>query len=232
MDEDPAGRAGPVVAIVLIALALPCPPASSQSPSPRPSPAPSASPSPSAAPSGSQPIRSSVERVVDKMESQREDPCKKAGAEGRPCFPVSTTAGPVYSVRDSLAEALGKGGGRAPAGAPTVSEMSRYRPGSQTPIVGITFDPGCMAKSALKSLKGKNDVYYLYRLRDVHGERVALYDWKIDPSAFQGEVAFLGRFVGECDALAAYHHEELIHPPSPAPKPAPQPSPSAAPRAQ
>ena len=29
-----------------------------------------------------------------------------------------------------------------------------------------TFDPTCVGKSVLKKLKGKNDAYYLYRVRD------------------------------------------------------------------
>jgi hypothetical protein len=75
-------------------------------------------------------------------------------------------------------------------------------------ISGVTLDPGCVAKSALKKLKGKNDVYYLYRIRDVHGVRVALYDRRVDATTFQGDLEFLGKFDGECDALAAYRQEQ------------------------
>jgi hypothetical protein len=72
----------------------------------------------------------------------------------------------------------------------------------------LTFDPGCVGKSALKKLKGKNDVYYLYRIRDVHGVRVALYDRRLEATTFQGDLEFLGRFDGECDALGAYRQEQ------------------------
>ncbi len=73
----------------------------------------------------------------------------------------------------------------------------------------VKFDPGCVGKSVLKKLKGRNDTYYLYRLRDVHGVRVALYDRRVDATTFQGDLEFLGKFDGECDALAAYRREQL-----------------------
>jgi hypothetical protein len=86
-----------------------------------------------------------------------------------------------------------------------------------------------VAKGILKSLKGRNDTYYLYRIRDTQGERVALYDRKLVAETFQGELAFLGRFDGECAALAAYRHEDLknapTRPPMPRPSPAVTPSP-------
>ena len=87
-----------------------------------------------------------------------------------------------------------------------------------------------MAKGILKSLKGKNDTYYLYRVRDIHGERVALYDRRLEPANFQGELAFLGKFDGECDAIAAYRHESAKLPPPPPPRPQPSPVVTASPR--
>jgi hypothetical protein len=176
-------------------------------------------------------VSDSVDRVVKRMEDERADPCGQAATEGRPCFPVETRIkGEEYSVRKSLGppdRQKDKPGAGTP---PTVSEMGPYRPGLEaTPINLFSFDPGCLAKGILKSLKGKNDTYYLYRVRDTHGERVALYDRKLDAENFQGELAFLGKFEGECDALAAFRHEELIHPPSGAPTPRPWPSPSVTP---
>ncbi|HEY8149018.1 MAG TPA: hypothetical protein VIK51_08940, partial [Vicinamibacteria bacterium] len=128
----------------------------------------------------------SVDRVVNRIEDAREDPCKKAGQEGKPCFPVTTTVrGVEYSVRKSLGLPDPEKSKPAPGGAPTVAEMGPYRPGSRAgalplPIPLVKFDPGCVAKGILKSLKGKNDTYYLYRVRDTHGERVALYDRRLD----------------------------------------------------
>jgi hypothetical protein len=78
----------------------------------------------------------------------------------------------------------------------------------------IPFDPVCVAKSAIKALKGRNDVYYLYRVRVPNGEHVELRQERLDPKALQGNVEFLGRFTGECDALAAYHLEDHRSSPS------------------
>jgi len=79
------------------------------------------------------------------------------------------------------------------------------------------FDPGCVGKSLLKHIKGKNDTYYLYRMRDVRGEHTALYDHRVDAATFQGDLEFLGRFDGECQALAAYRHEAQKSPAGPQP---------------
>jgi hypothetical protein len=57
-------------------------------------------------------------------------------------------------------------------------------------------------------------------MRDIHGERVVLTDRRIDASRFQGEIAFLGQFNGECEAQAAYRREQRRSP-APAASPAP-----------
>lgn len=169
---------------------------------------------------------------MNRIEDAREDPCKKAAQEGTPCFPVSTTVrGEEFSVRKSLGLPDPEKSKPAPGGAPTVAEMGPYRPGPKAiPIPLVKFDPGCVGKRILKSLKGKNDTYYLYRVRDTQGERVALYDRKLEAETFQGELAFLGKFDGECDALAAYRHEEAKSPPSGAARPRPSPSATPSPR--
>jgi hypothetical protein len=159
------------------------------------------------------------------MEDAREDPCLKAAQEGRPCFPVETRVkGEEYSVRKSLGLPDPDKSKPAPGTPPTVAEMGPYRPGLKAiPLNVFSFDPGCVAKGILKSLKGKNDTYYLYRVRDIQGERVALYDRRLEAANFQGELAFLGKFDGECDAIAAYRHESLKLPlPSPRPTLAPR----------
>jgi hypothetical protein len=157
------------------------------------------------------PISSSIERVVERMEQQRKQPCAQAWAEGVPCFPVSTDLyGPVFSVRDSLRD-LGAKDGASPNRPPTIREMSPFRPGSQTPSVPMaSFDPGCVAKSALKALKGRNDVYYLYRVRDAQGERIVLHDYRLAPASIQGDFELLGKFEGECEALAAYRRDARL----------------------
>lgn len=177
------------------------------------------------------PISESVEPVVERMENERTDPCFKAKEEGRPCFPVTATIkGPEYSVRRSLG-IIGDKDKPAPGTPPTTNEMREYRPGSRAvPVNLFSFDPGCVAKALLKSLKGKNDVYYLYVVRDTQGERAALYDRKLDAATFQGDLAFVGRFEGECDALAAYRREDLkLRPAAKGPMP-PRPAASPSPR--
>ena len=170
-------------------------------------PAPSPSPSP-------RPITDSMEKVIDRLEAERKDPCLKAPA-GVPCFPARTERkGYDASVRQSLGlpdPAPGKPG----PGPPTRSEMDDHRTAPPAkPAVSVTIDPVCVGKSALKKLRGRNDTYYLYRVRDVHGERVLLVDRRIDASRFQGDIAFLGQFSGECEAQAAYRREQRRSPPA------------------
>lgn len=157
--------------------------------------------------------------MIDRLEAERKDPCLKAARENVPCFPVKTEQKRFdASVRQSLGidDAPDK---PAPNRPPTVDEMNPYRPHPSKPAVSVTIDPVCAAKSALKRLKGKNDTFYLYRLRDVHGERVVLFDHKLDAATVQGDVAFLGKFEGECEAQAAYRHEQRRAPVPPSPAP-------------
>jgi hypothetical protein len=157
----------------------------------------------------SRPISESADRLVRKLDEDRKAPCGKA-SEGVPCFPISIEENRpdlIFSVRDSLGD-LGPLGKQSPSRPPTLNEMKPFRPGPIGPVAPMFgFDPGCVGKSALKRLKGRNDTYYLYRVRDVRGERVALYDHRLEAATFQGALEFLGRFEGECNALSAYRHE-------------------------
>lgn len=170
------------------------------------------------------PIADSIERVIGRLEAERKDPCLGARNEGVPCFPAETeTKGPTASVRESLG-ILGPPDKPSPDRPPTRTELEPYRPMPEKPLVSVSFDPGCVGKSILKGLRGKNDTYYLYRLRDTAGLRAALYDHRIDATTFQGEVAFLGEFRGECAALAAYEQERRrLAAPTAGPTPAPAP---------
>ena len=182
--------------LVLIALAV--------TPSPSPSP---------------RPITDSVEKVIDRLEAERKDPCLKAARENVPCFPVKAEKkGFDASVRESLG-ILGPAEKPSPDRPPTPKEMEDHRPMPAKPLISKTVDPVCIGKSALKRLRGRNDVYFLYRVRDVHGERVVLYDHRLDASRFQGDVAFLGRFEGECEAQAAYRREQRRTTPASPPPP-------------
>jgi hypothetical protein len=185
-------------------------------------------PAPSASP---RPILETAEQVIDRLEAERKDPCLKAARENVPCFPVKTEErGFDASVRQGLG-IIDTPDKPTPDRPPTREEMDEQRTAPLTkPAVSVTVDPVCMAKSALKRLRGKNDVFYLYRLRDVHGERVALFDHKLDTSRFQGEIAFLGKFDGECEAQVAYRREQRRTPPPASPPPGPRPSPQPSPQ--
>ena len=199
--------------LALVGLTLTAPAAGQQ-----PSPSPSASPSPSPSPSP-WPIAQTAEAVIDRLEAERKDPCLKAAREHVPCFPAKTEQkGYDASVRQSLGlpDSPLK---PSPDRPPTVGEMDPYRPHDTKPAVSVTIDPVCVGQSVLKRVKGKNDTYFLYRIRDVHGERVALFDHKLDATTVQGDVAFLGRFDGECEAQAAYRHEQRRTPVAPSPAP-------------
>jgi hypothetical protein len=155
------------------------------------------------------PLTDSIERVVQRLEEERKEACRKAAEAGVPCFPVSTeVTKPEVLVRDPRRD-LGPASKPSPHRPPTLDEMKDFRPGPAGEVVPLLkLDPGCVGKSVLKRLKGKNDTYYLYRIRDAHGERVALYDRRLEASTFQGALEFLGRFDGECEALAAYRRED------------------------
>lgn len=144
------------------------------------------------------PIRDSIERIVDKIDAERQEPCRKAIDAGVPCFPTTTEShGPVVSVRDSLRNLGTERNGGADA-----------LPGMPPKVYGVSVDPVCLAKSLGKAAKGKNDVYYLYRVRDAQGERVLLQDRRLEAATYQGALELLGEFHGECEALAAFRHEE------------------------
>jgi hypothetical protein len=187
----------------------------------KPSPAPSPSPSPTPGP-----IAASVDRIVQEVLTSREAPCRRADRDGVPCFPVWVEVeGPRYSVAESLRR-FRADDSPSPDRPPTVDESWRYRPGYSPHSADFgTVDPGCVAKSLIKGLKDKNDTYYLYRLRDRTGERPLLRDRPIDPKAFDAvpdvEYTFLGRFEGECKALAAYRHA-LRNPPPKAERDVPE----------
>ena len=149
------------------------------------------------------PIHDSLERIVDKIDAERREPCQKAIDAGVPCFPTTTESqGPVVSVRDSLRSLGTKGDGAAGP-----------LPGMPPRVSGVSVDPVCLAKSLVKAAKGRNDLYYLYRVRDAQGERVILQDRRLEAATYQGALELLGEFRGECEALAAFRHEERRAPP-------------------
>lgn len=132
-------------------------------------------------------------------------------ADGVPCFSVTTVKRrPQWatSIRQLLGT-LGPEDSPSPSRPPTLKELEPYRPGPVGPVaILVSFDPTCVGKSVLKRLKGRNDTYYLYRVRDAHGERVELHDHRLTAETFQGGLEFLGKVGGECQAVAAFRHEE------------------------
>ena len=155
------------------------------------------------------PLSQSIDPAVEKWWNATREPCQKPIKLGVPCFPVEIHAeGPTVSVRDSLWN-LGPNGKPSEHRPPTTQEMQVARPGPKSvPVPLVSFDPICAGKHALKTVKGKDDTYYLYRLRDAGGEHVVLRDQKLDAKAYQGSAEFLGQFEGECAAIAAFRHEE------------------------
>ncbi len=156
------------------------------------------------------PILSAIDPAVEKWWRESREPCNKPINQGVPCFPVEVHAeGPTVSVRESL---WNLGSGRKPAERrpPTVEEMAPMRPGPKSTVagIGVALDPVCAAKAAWKAAKGRNDTYFLYRLRDAKGEHVVMRDKKLDATTYQGAAEFLGEFHGECEAIAAFRHED------------------------
>jgi hypothetical protein len=158
----------------------------------------------------SKPISSSLPGILERMQKEWQAPCEQALALGLPCFPVWVEAEPPKpstpeSLRDSKAATA-----PVPGGAPTVEEMREYRSGGLVRPMATFYstDPICTGKSVLKKLKGKNDTYYLYRVTDRSGERMALYDHLLNPASYLSvpdvTFEFLGKFEGECEAVAAY----------------------------
>ena len=157
------------------------------------------------------PLLQAIDPAVEKWWSENREPCRKPIKLGVPCFPVEVHAeGPSVSVRDSLWD-FGPKDKQSEHRPPTLKEMQPARPGPESVIIPfalLSFDPGCVAKQVLKTIKWKNDTYYLYRLRDASGEHVALRDQKLEARTYQGSAEFLGQFEGECAALAAFRHED------------------------
>jgi hypothetical protein len=169
--------------------------AAAQAPEAVPSPAPSPTPFPRRA------IAESVEPAVERYLREHGQPCTRAEAERIPCYPVTVEAyGPTYSVSESLRSWTPDLSPGAVA-TPPVSPWG-------TPIGGVGFDPVCAGKSVVKSLRGKNDTYYLYRLWDHLGEHAVLRDRPLEPgqpsSTASPQFELLGKIEGECEAIAAW----------------------------
>jgi hypothetical protein len=135
-------------------------------------------------------------------------PCDVARQKGVPCFPVSVEQeGPRFSVAEALRRYRATGG-PAP-GVPTRSEIQKQMSGApQSASGGVSFDPVCTVKNLVKKLSGGASTFYLYRMWDERGERPFLTDREVDPKTYGANLAvhyeFIGKFDGECEAIAAW----------------------------
>ena len=152
------------------------------------------------------PIRDSIDRVVEAVVLKHLRPCDQAERQGVPCFPMSIEEeGPRFSVAEALRRYRGTG---SPApGPPTVAEIQSQMSGApQSASGGVGFDPGCTVKKLFGKLSGTT--FYLYRTWDARGERPMLTDHPLDPKAYAANVEFqyefLGKYSGECEAVAAW----------------------------
>ena len=117
----------------------------------------------------------------------------------------------MIDARFSVAEALRRyrATGRPAPGVPTVAEIQDQMSGApQSASGGVGFDPVCTAKNLVKKLSGRATTFYLYRMSDERGERPLLTDRELDPKAYGANPAvryeYLGKFDGECAAVAAW----------------------------
>jgi hypothetical protein len=152
------------------------------------------------------PIRDSIDRVLDAVVLARMKPCDVAERQGVPCFPVSVEQeGPRFSVAEALRRYRGTG---SPApGVPTSAEIQEQMSGApQSASGGVGFDPVCTVKKLFGKKAGTT--FYLYRTWDERGERPMLTDHPLDPKAYALNPSFryeyLGKFDGECAAVAAW----------------------------
>jgi len=186
--------------VVVLASIGPGAPAQDAVPSPTPSPSPVAR--------RRYPIRDSIDRAVDAVVAAHLKPCGRAARLGVPCFPVSVEQeGPRFSVAEALRRYRGRG---SPApGPPTVAEIQDQMSGAPLSASGgVSFDPVCTARNLVRKLSGSNTTFYLYRMRDERGERPLLTDRELDPKAYavnpDVHYEYLGKFDGECAAVAAW----------------------------
>jgi hypothetical protein len=200
-----------VAGVVVLASVGPSAPARAQdlAPSPRPSPV-----------ASRRPIRDSIDRVLDAVVLARLKPCDVALKQGVPCFPVSVEQeGPRFSVAEALRRYRGTG---SPApGPPTVAEIQGQMSGApQSASGGVGFDPVCTVKKLFGKKAGTT--FYLYRTWDARGERPMLTEHLLDPKAYalnpEFHYEYLGKFDGECAAVAAWR-KALRRATEPAPLP-------------
>jgi hypothetical protein len=160
-------------------------------------------------PRQARPIAEVVEQVVSEIEARRRASCREADAKGVPCFPISAESREERRAR--LNRALGrlrKENADVGRGHPGPDPLGLPIPRPSPSLAQVSFDPVCAVKSLLKSAQGRNQHYFLYRVKGVMGESIALRETRLEPAGGRSraplEFTLLGEYDGECEALAAH----------------------------
>ncbi len=145
----------------------------------------------------------SIERAVARILEEGRDPCAHAKRENKPCFPTAVEReGPRVSVSEDFKKwtPLAQGSNQR--------TLRRLVSPTGTVTPALSFDPVCLGRLLVRSFKGKNITYYLYRAPDPDGERAVLRENEIPASAgpTNPESAYIlvRKVTGECAAIAAY----------------------------
>jgi len=156
---------------------------------------------------GSPSLASTIDRAVRKIEDERREQCRDADANAVPCFPISVEA----DRRERLNQALARLRKNNPDVGHGVIPEDPLAPARPTPVPAanlVSFDPGCAIKALIKGFKGENQHFYLYRVKGVMGESIALRERPLTPAGDEKraplEYKLLGEYDGECEAVAAH----------------------------
>lgn len=153
-------------------------------------------------------ISASVDRHATSIVRSHMDPCSKADESGHPCFPASVEAeGISLSVKDGLRDY--QPDLRLAPGVPTSAELSQYMSGAPLSASGgVSTDPVCAVKSLIRQIGAGSNAFFLYRLEVAGEAKPLLTDHKLDPMSYLSvpgaRLEFLGRYDGECEAIAAW----------------------------
>jgi len=156
---------------------------------------------------GAPSLETTIDRAVRKIEDERREQCRDADAKAVPCFPISVEA----DRRERLNQALARLRKNNPDVGHGVIPEDPLAPARPTPVPAanvVSFDPGCAVKALIKGFKGENQHFYLYRVKGVMGESIALRERPLTPAGDEKraplEFKLLGEYDGECEAVAAH----------------------------
>ena len=156
---------------------------------------------------GSPSLASTIDRAVRKIEDERREQCHDADANDVPCFPISVEADRREHLNRALAR-LRKNNPDVGHGILPTDPLAPARPTPVPAVNVVSFDPGCAIKALIKGFKGENQHFYLYRVKGVMGESIALRERPLTPAGDEKrapiEYKLLGEYDGECEAVAAH----------------------------